>query len=186
MPVYIGILTATGPFRARGSRERVACLAETLAIAAVHGTLFYLATRYGFWPILLNGWLLGIVFAMFIANFRGLAEHTQLWHTQPPDRFRSTRTTRSNRLLSFFFNNQNYHLEHHLFPGIPWNNLPRVHQLMNGIYREKQASVCRGYLSWAASALRYGPNRTLHYLADRRPVVDPPHSFSVDCGIGRP
>jgi len=173
MLVYIGILTATGPFRARGSRERVACLAETLAIVAVHGTLFYIATRYGFWTILLNGWLLGIVFAMFIANFRGLAEHTQLWHTQPPDPFRSTRTTRSNPLISFFFNNQNYHLEHHLFPGVPWNNLPRVHQLMEGIYLEKQASICEGYLSWAARALRYGPNRTLHYLADRRAVVDP-------------
>jgi len=27
----------------------------------------------------------------------------------------------SNPVVSFFFNNQNYHLEHHLFPAIPWN-----------------------------------------------------------------
>jgi fatty acid desaturase len=24
--------------------------------------------------------------------------------------------------------NENYHLEHHLYPAVPWYNLPRLHQ----------------------------------------------------------
>ena len=185
MPIYILIITVSGPFRASGIREKVACVAETLAIIAFDGTLFYLASRFGFLPVLVNGWLFGILFAMVIANFRGLAEHTQLRHKQPPDPFRSTRTTPSNALISFFFNNQNYHLEHHLFTGVPWNNLPRVHQLMEPIYRKREASISRGYLAWVVDALRYGPNRTLHYTADRQPVLDSPRSVTSGFDIGR-
>ena len=176
-PLYIVVITIAAPFRASGYKEKLACLGETFAIAAIHGALFYTASRYALWPVLLNGWLLGGVFAVLIANFRGLAEHTQLWHADPPDPFRSTRTTRSNPIIGFFFNNQNYHLEHHLFPGIPWNKLPQVHRLMRPVYREREAAVCTGYVSWAVRAFRYGPNRTLHYTADHSPVVDPPHSF---------
>ena len=157
-PLYIVVITIMAPFRASTAKERLACVAETLAIAALHGTLFYAASRYAFWPVLLNGWLMGGVFAVLIANFRGLAEHTQLWQTDPPNPFHSTRTTRSNAIISFFFNNQNYHLEHHLFPGVPWNNLPRMHQLLRPLYAERDAAICAGYASWALRAFRYGPN----------------------------
>jgi fatty acid desaturase len=41
--------------------------------------------------------------------------------------------------------NINYHLEHHLFPGIPWYNLPKVHQLLQDEYRRAGCSVYRTY-----------------------------------------
>lgn len=43
-------------------------------------------------------------------------------------------------------NNVNYHLDHHLYPGVPFYNLPRLHALLmeNPYYRE-HAHMTRGY-----------------------------------------
>lgn len=43
------------------------------------------------------------------------------------DYFLSTRTVKLNRFLSFLYANMNYHVEHHLYPEIPYYNLHRVH-----------------------------------------------------------
>jgi len=171
MPAYILLVTFTGPFRAHGWRNKLACVVEPLLIAAFYTTLFTLASRYHFGENLANGWAWGIPFAVIVANFRGLAEHTQLWHTEPPDPFHSTRSLVSNSFISFFFNNQNYHLEHHLFPALPWNVLGKVHNLLEPTYDQRGASVTKGYLSWIRDALRYGPNRTLSYR-QQRAVLD--------------
>lgn len=41
--------------------------------------------------------------------------------------------------------NLNYHLEHHLFPGVPWYHLPKVHALLKDEFRAAGASVYRSY-----------------------------------------
>jgi fatty acid desaturase len=167
MPVYILLVTVTGPFRAQGWKNKAACVVEPLLIAAFYIALFTLASRYRFGGMLAVGWAWALPWTVLIANFRGLAEHTQLWHTDPPDPFHSTRSLVSNRFIAFFFNNQNHHLEHHLFPGLPWNALDEVHRLLQPVYEQRGASVARGYLSWFADALRYGPNRTMSYRRQR-------------------
>lgn len=173
MVVYIVLVTFTGPFRAKGVKETLHCIIEPLLIAAFMVGLFTAASRYDLWPVLLNGWIWALPFTVLIANVRGLAEHTQLFHSAPPDPLHSTRSLRSNKLISFFFNNQNHHLEHHLFPGVPWNNLGKVHDLMEPVYETQEASVTRGYVQWISDALRYGPNRTLSYK-ETDSTLDPP------------
>ena len=45
------------------------------------------------------------------------------------DDFRkNTRTVRMSYFLEFLYSNMNYHMEHHMFPGIPYYNLPQLHQ----------------------------------------------------------
>jgi fatty acid desaturase len=44
------------------------------------------------------------------------------------DPIRGTRSILTNRLTAFFMCNENYHLEHHLYPGVPWYNLPALHR----------------------------------------------------------
>ncbi len=173
MPAYILMVTVTGPFRAQGWQNKLACVVEPLLMAAFYTALFTLASRHHFGGALANGWAWALPSAVLIANFRGLAEHTQLWHRNPPDPFHSTRSLVSNRFIAFFFNNQNHHLEHHLFPGLPWNALGQAHRLLQPVYEERGASVTKGYLSWLADALRYGPNRTLSYR-QQRSVLDRP------------
>lgn len=34
-------------------------------------------------------------------------------------------------VISFFYWNMNYHVEHHMYPGVPCYNLPRLHHLID-------------------------------------------------------
>ncbi|MFI6819875.1 fatty acid desaturase family protein [Micromonospora sp. NPDC050187] len=44
------------------------------------------------------------------------------------DPFANTRTIRSNRLMTWFTNGNNFHVEHHLMPNLPIERLPELHQ----------------------------------------------------------
>ena len=43
----------------------------------------------------------------------------------------STRTIILNPLLSFLYWNMNYHVEHHMYHGVPCYNLPRLHKIIS-------------------------------------------------------
>lgn len=166
-PGYIVSVTLAGAFRARGLQDKIACVVEPLLTVAFYAALFTLAGRYNFGDVVANGWAWALPFAMVIANIRGLAEHTQISHGTPPDPIRSTRSLTSTRFVSFFLNNQNYHLEHHLFPSMPWDNLPKVRALMRPLYDKHQAPVANGYAAWLVNACRYGPDSALRYRDGR-------------------
>jgi len=80
------------------------------------------------WPWLLHGWLIPMVIINTLVNIRGMSQHTFLEHQS--DTVLGTRSILTNRVTAFFMCNENYHLEHHLYPGVPWYNLPRLHQVL--------------------------------------------------------
>ncbi len=103
----------------------------------------------------LKVWLYPILIAAQISNVRGLAEHGL---TTGGNVFTATRTVLSNKFVSFMMCNLNYHLEHHLFPGVPWYNLPKIYSLLQEEYRRAGSSVYLSYtdflidffkISWA-------------------------------------
>jgi fatty acid desaturase len=55
-----------------------------------------------------------------------LPEHFRC-ETLDQDPFANTRTIRSNRLMMWFTNGNNYHVEHHLMPNLPIESLPSLH-----------------------------------------------------------
>lgn len=71
-------------------------------------------------PSLYGRWLL-VVFGT--TQHAGLAEDVL-------DHRLNTRTVYMNPLLRFLYLNMNYHLEHHMFPSVPYHNLPRLHSLV--------------------------------------------------------
>jgi fatty acid desaturase len=77
--------------------------------------------------VLLQVWLLPAVLLGYLTAVRFLAQHSL---TDPHDPLLASRSVRSNPVVTFFLLNENYHLEHHLFPGIPSYNLPRLHALL--------------------------------------------------------
>lgn len=57
--------------------------------------------------------------------------------------------SRTSWLMTTLYFGANYHLEHHLYPGVPCYRLPAVHRLLwqNGTYAAVQPFVQRGFLA---------------------------------------
>jgi fatty acid desaturase len=51
--------------------------------------------------------------------------------TEGHDPLLASRSVRSNPVVSFLLLNENYHLEHHLYPEIPSYNLPALRALLH-------------------------------------------------------
>lgn len=78
-------------------------------------------------PVLLQVWLVPGVLVGYISAVRALAQHAL---TEAADPLLASRSVRSNRVVSFFLLNENYHLEHHLFPEVPSYSLPDLRVLI--------------------------------------------------------
>jgi fatty acid desaturase len=123
----------------RGSRaDRRATLLEYSIIAGVFATAFLLVP----FRVMLQVWLLPVLFARQLTNVRTLAEHAL---TRADSRWLATRTVLSNRFVSFFMCNVNYHIEHHIFPRIPYRNVARVHELLKEDLERIGAHICPSY-----------------------------------------
>ncbi|MFI1829273.1 fatty acid desaturase family protein [Streptomyces sp. NPDC020412] len=66
------------------------------------------------------------------------------------DPFANTRTIRSNRILTWFTNGNNFHVEHHLMPNLPLERLPDLHNEV----QDRIRYFNRGYLDYFGKLLR--------------------------------
>ena len=137
----------------RNNRRRI--LTEYFLMSLAYATAVSFALRMGHGEWLIWYWMMPISVAVILSNIRALAEHMGT-HGEG-DAVLKTRTVTSNRLVSFLMLNLNYHLEHHLFPGVPWYNLPKVHQLLKPMYAARGAEVRRSYAGFVLQCLRRSP-----------------------------
>ena len=95
-----------------------------LIYVAVFGLAIYLRTllplMYVGFPQLYGAWLTQIYAH---PQHAGLAENVL-------DHRLNCRTLYMNRIHRFLYWNMNYHVEHHMFPLVPYHNLPRLHQIV--------------------------------------------------------
>ncbi|WP_420143199.1 fatty acid desaturase family protein [Sphingobium sp.] len=119
-----------------------------------------LRLRYVVWAILVYGLILWspwrwqilglfmiplLVWANVFNRIRATAEHNGVADEQELNGTRTVIPTWLDRFLIAPFN-VSYHLEHHLFPSVPWHNLRRLHvHLMNDPDYAANAHVTRGY-----------------------------------------
>lgn len=109
------------PFRTRKAMAvRRRTLVDIAGIIALHATLALLAGLRGYLLFVIAPIFTGLSIAVVA---RSVTEHHG---TDPRDRWTNTRTIRTSRLLQFLWSNTNFHLEHHLFPGVPFHRLPAV------------------------------------------------------------
>lgn len=71
-------------------------------------------------PTLLGSWLMPVY---------GLTQHAGLQENVLDHRL-NCRTVYMNRIHRYLYWNMNYHVEHHMFPLVPYHALPRLHELM--------------------------------------------------------
>jgi fatty acid desaturase len=96
-------------------------------------------------------WLVPALLGQPVLRLYLLAEHGDC--PAVADMFRNTRTTFTTAVVRFLAWNMPYHVEHHVFPGVPFHNLPRLHRLIRAHLRV----TAPGYVAF-----------TRDYLARRR------------------
>ncbi len=118
-------------------------------------------TLTGAWVTVALYWLVPLAtWAQFAFHVRSIAEHFAL-----PERegvYGETRTVLANAFDRVFVGckNVNYHLEHHLFPSVPFFRLGRLHAiLMSRDDYRRQAHVTRGYWRVMVECTRGAPDQ---------------------------
>jgi fatty acid desaturase len=93
-----------------------------------------------YWFVPLFTWLI------FIFRIRSIAEHAAINGTTRS--FAHTRTTLPTLLERIFISpkNVNYHLEHHLFPSVPFYGLAKLHIILREKPEFRDAHITRSYI----------------------------------------
>lgn len=153
-PVYILAIPVLG-FKHGTALERRVILAEVVAAVALILAIA-LSPIPGRWII--HGWLIPMLFINTMVNIRGMSQHTLLEHAR--DAIQGTRTILTSAPVRFFMCNENYHLEHHLHPGVPWHHLPAVHAALRPELTARGAPYIRSYSSFVREFVRHSLRRS--------------------------
>jgi len=109
--------------------------------------LFSLLTIFNLWNYYLLFWLTPYLTSFFMFQYiRSVAEH--FGDLTYEDDLSSSRTVKPNLLEKFFIapHHVGYHLEHHLYPAIPFYHLPKLHKLLMKQERyQLKAHITNGY-----------------------------------------
>lgn len=104
---------------------------------------------FGGWKVFLLFWVVPYLSTFFMFQYiRSVAEH--FGELAYDDLLTSTRTVKPNLIERFIIapHNVGYHLEHHLYPGVPFYHLPKLHYLlMEDQDYNGAAHITRGYMS---------------------------------------
>ncbi len=106
---------------------------------------------------LLHGWLIPMLVINSMVNIRGMSQHTLLEHET--DVVRGSRSLLTGPLVRFFMCNENFHLEHHLYPGVPWYNLPQLHQTLRDELHARGAPYVASYSAFVWDFVRASAHR---------------------------
>lgn len=106
-------------------------------------------TIFGWWGYFLLFWVVPYLSTFFMYQYiRSVAEH--FGELAYDHLLNSTRSVKPNWLERFFIapHQVGYHLEHHLYPGVPFYHLPKLHDLlMEEAEFQEKAHITQGYLS---------------------------------------
>ena len=128
---------------------------ELLIRVLVLGGLCIWTSSLGVLDRFLELWLIPIYVFSLLNSVRFIAEHYETPWNQ--GQLLGTRTILSNPVNSFFWNNINYHIGHHVYPAVPWYNLRTLHTALLPEIDRTDAVVDRGYLGVFLKACRRGP-----------------------------
>jgi fatty acid desaturase len=109
--------------------------------------------------------------------FFGLTQHAGLAEDVLDHRL-NTRTVYMNPVFRFLYWNMNYHIEHHMFPTVPYHALPRLHELVKADMPVPYPSTIAAYREIIPTVLRQLREPGWHIVRQlppgaRRPIAAP-------------
>jgi fatty acid desaturase len=123
----------------------------------------------GSW-LAITHWIAPMFVTKAVHQLQNTIEHLGLPHVD--DIALNTRSTRTNALMRWLCWNMQYHTAHHAFPGVPFSNLPDLHQTIFVAKNRKPAEMT--YLAFQAAVIRafWGGRSEADYPADRIWISD--------------
>ena len=97
-------------------------------IIFLHVTLFLISFYFAIHHMYLIFILTQFVFN-FLKDILVRSQHYKLEHNTS-DIFKNTKSLETNFFIKFLYWNVNYHVEHHLYPSIPFYNLPKLRKII--------------------------------------------------------
>ncbi len=139
----------TDGFVAEGAKARVVAEARGMAVVYLAAGLSLVWTDLVLWV-----WLVPVLLGQPVLRLYLLAEHGDC--PEVANMFENTRTTFTTRVVRCLAWNMPYHVEHHVWPTVPFHRLPEVHGLM----REELKVTSDGYAAFMREYLARRPRWT--------------------------
>ena len=98
----------------------------------------------------------------------GMTQHAGLAENVTDHRL-NTRTVYMNPITRFIYWNMNYHLEHHMFPMVPYHRLRDLHEEIRSDLPPPAPSIAAAYRELVPVLLRQ--RRDPNYFIDRGPLI---------------
>lgn len=107
------------------SNEISAVVLEARVMLTLYAAIAVLSVAAGSWAALYF-WLLPRILGEPLLRAVRMVEHTGM--EESPNMLGNTRSTATNALVRAVYWNMPYHVEHHLYPSVPFHALPRLHR----------------------------------------------------------
>lgn len=145
--VVVGTIADLSVIVPRLSKKGTATRAEKYARLGFYAALATVLTVFGAWMLFLKYWIVPFLTFFFLFLYvRSVAEH--FGSLEYEDEITGTRTVIPHHWEKLFFSPHNvgYHLEHHLYPNVPYYNLPALHdELMKDDEFRARGRITKGY-----------------------------------------
>jgi fatty acid desaturase len=116
-------------------------------VAVIHLSIYVAAVALALWmrsilPLMVIG--LPRLYGAWHHVMTGLLQHGGLADNVTDHRLNS-RTVYMNPVSRFIYWNMNYHVEHHMFPMVPYHALPRLHALIKDDLPTPNSSIAEAF-----------------------------------------
>ena len=110
----------------------------------IHLSVIALALWLQSWLPLMYVGVLPTMYGGWLTIYFGLTQHAGLADNVLDHRL-NTRTIYMNPIFRFVYWNMNYHVEHHMFPMVPYHRLPELHEAVKADLPKPYASTIAAY-----------------------------------------
>ncbi|WP_033318285.1 fatty acid desaturase family protein [Streptomyces yerevanensis] len=158
----------------RTARVWLAIYAAVIAACVLTGSI--LPAMFVGLPRMYGGYMLYVY---------GLTQHAGMGENVLDHRL-NTRTVHMNRINRFLYWNMNYHVEHHMFPMIPYHRLPELHEEIKHELAPAYPSLWAAYKEIVPAVLRQLKDPTYYVRRELPPGAPPLHARSDGRALSAP